>query len=159
MSRAHKRNHCLESGLTDEERWGRRDLIYSKWHRPSSGWLGHGITYIDLDACEYCRFCWEPLALLEIARDIGQSEKPTIVTCKLAEKAGLPAYLVFYRIASSGDIDRFRIRLVYNPQGDRGIELIMTPQDYASFLTLLHEEHRCHEGLRQEILRRKGMVE
>ena len=148
-----KRDSCLESCVSDEEKYGYRDLTYSKWHRPKSGWLKHDITYIDLDACEYCHSCYEPLALIETAMDVDQSEKSVIVTRRLAEKANLPAYLVFYRISAPGNIDRFRVRQIF-PRSDKEIELMMTPQEYALFLTSIHDTHQCHKQYRDGIVAR-----
>jgi len=131
--------------MSDEERYGVRDLTYSKWHRPSSGFLGTNISYIDLDCCEYCKVCYTPLALLELAKDVGQPDKAVMVTHHLAKQANLPAYLVFYRPNPDvrGGIDRFRIRQIY-PEGSFSFELMLAPDDYASWLTAFHDEHHCH---------------
>jgi hypothetical protein len=51
-----------------------------------------------LDFCEYCRHCKQPLALLETARDVGQSFKPTTILNQLAIKANLPAYVILYSL-------------------------------------------------------------
>jgi len=95
---------------------------------------------IDIDSVEYCSTCFEPLALLELARDVGQSHKPHIVTKKLAEKAGLPAYVVFYKVNEKGEIIQFRVRQVAPIEGQ---EQVMTPQQYANFLRKLHQKHSC----------------
>ena len=79
--------------MSMEERYGSRDLTYSAWHRT----LDPSLHYIDLDAIEYCAQCKEPLALLELAQDVGQGWKATTVLRKLARKARLPAYLVFWK--------------------------------------------------------------
>ena len=62
-----------------KERYGKRDLTYSSWHRPESisrfleKRYAYNLDFIDLDAIEYCHFCKEPLALIELAQDVGQS--------------------------------------------------------------------------------------
>ena len=81
--------------MTRFERTGRRDLTYSSWHRGIEPYTQSNLPYVDLDAVEYCRKCDEPLALVELAQDVGQEFKATTVMRKLAAKAGLPAYLVF----------------------------------------------------------------
>jgi len=65
----------------DEERFGTRDLTYSGWHRTDSTkrYIGrekaYELSYIDIDAVEYCRICCQPLLLIELARDVGQKHK------------------------------------------------------------------------------------
>ena len=122
--------------MTRYEKTWKRDLTYSLWHRG----LEDDITMIDIDSVEYCSTCFEPLALLELARDVGQSHKPHIVTKKPAEKAGLPAYVVFYKVNEKGEIIQFRVRQVAPTEGE---ERIMTPEQYADFLRKLHRKHSC----------------
>jgi len=68
------------------------------------------LDMIDLDAIEVCHDCREPLMLLELARDVGQSFKATAIMRELAERSHVPAALVFYRFDGSNDIARFRVR-------------------------------------------------
>ena len=132
--------------MSDEERYGYRDLTYSKWHRPSSGFLGRSISYIDLDCCEYCKSCYAPLVLLELAKDVGQLDKAVMVTHHLAKLSNLPAYLVFYHTNPDirGGIDQFRIRQIY-PEGSFDCEWVWPPEVYATWLTAFHDEHRCYQ--------------
>jgi len=80
------------------ERYGTRDITFSGWHRT----LPDYCTAIDIDFLEYCQKCRNPLALIEIAQDVGQSHKPTRIMEELAKKADIEAYLILYKKAESG---------------------------------------------------------
>jgi len=124
------------------ERYGTRDLTYSKWHRR----LEDFVTCIDLDSCEYCQKCREPLVLIEIAQDVGQTFKATPVMRKLARQAKLPAYLVFYK-KSNDDftlISQFRMRQVYPIYDSQ--DKILSPEIYANFLRHFHLNHKCGDS-------------
>jgi len=124
--------------MSREERYGTRDLAYSKWHRRQARLL----PYIDLDAIEYCQMCKQPIALIELALDVGQKYKATTITAKLANMAGLPAYLVFYKKDGRDEIIGFRVSLVA-PQ--RGAEQIMTLEEYVEFLCVIRDGHPCYK--------------
>jgi len=130
----------------EEELYGTRDLTYSRWHRVKSirrfmqEEHAQQLTYIDVDALEYCRQCLQPILLLETARDVGQSSKPTAALRALARRANLPAFLVFYRVDVTGEIESFRVRMVHPA---RGAEKTMTPRQYAAWLWSFREAHRC----------------
>ena len=79
-----------------QERYGTRDLTFSKWHRPPN--LPDFCSAIDIDFLEYCSVCGKPLALIETARDVGQPYKPTTVLKRLSVVSGIPAYLILYKI-------------------------------------------------------------
>ena len=149
--------HCLEddaskgTNLTLHERWGTRDLTYSRWHRPDS--ISRYIPYddagrldmIDLDAIEVCHDCRQPLMLLELARDVGQPFKATTILRELALRSQVPAALCFYTVDGSNDIARFRLRSVEPPRAD---EHIATPAQYARWLLSLRTRHCCHSSMR-----------
>ena len=118
--------------MSDHERFGTRDLAYSRWHRT----LGKELTYIDVDGCEYCYHCREPLALVETAMDIDQAFKTTTVMRRLAEKAVIPAYLVYYQVR----ITRFRVQQVV-PQF--GTIKVISPEEYARKLQEILDSHHC----------------
>lgn len=130
------------------ERYGTRDLTYSKWHRPPSirryldDRTATDLSWIDIDCCEYCERCKEPLALLELAQDVGQSTKPTVVTKNLAIRARISAYLVFYKVLN-GDIVSFRLRQIA-PR--RNAEKNLTPAQFAVFLAGLRKDHKCYSS-------------
>lgn len=128
------------------ERWGTRDLTYSRWHRPESisryipAADALRLDMIDLDAIEVCHDCRQPLMLLELARDIGQPYKATTILRELALRANAPAALCFYTVDGSHDIARFRIRSVQPPNPH---EHIVTPVQYARWLHSLRTRHSC----------------
>jgi len=130
--------------LPREERYGTRDLTYSRWHRDIEPIDQCTLPYIDIDSVEYCHLCKKPLALVETAQDVGQAFKATTVLRNLAAKANLPAYLVFYRKdPAAGKIDRFRLRQVYphfTPWR------MLTPDEYVAFLRSLRTGHACEGG-------------
>lgn len=119
--------------MTQEERYGTRDRAYSAWHRRKSTGRFIGIenaqllAMIDLDASLYVEYddkSREPLALIETAKDVGQSNKVAQVTLNLARRADLPCYVVLYTVAGVPnpadtrwpDIERFRVKRLYpNP--------------------------------------------
>lgn len=90
------------------ERYGTRDLTFSNWHRTA---LPDYCSVIDLDFLEYCHRCRKPLALIELARDVGQKHKPTRVMEELAKLAGIEAYLIIWQKVgdSVGDCRMARI--------------------------------------------------
>ncbi|PQV51816.1 hypothetical protein B0G83_10423 [Paraburkholderia sp. BL21I4N1] len=83
----------------------------------------------DLDSVLFVEYGYDgklPLALVEVAQDIGQ-EKPTGVIRELAKMANLPAFVALYTPATRAnpasrawhDIDRFRIKRVWpTPEPD-----------------------------------------
>ena len=121
--------------MSRQERYGTRDLTYSKWHRT----LADDLTYIDVDALEYCQRCREPLALIEIARDVGQSFKATPVLRKLAARAGVPAYCALYRIEDDTVVS-FRVRKlvpVFTDWCD------IDTDGWVKLLRLFRDQHQC----------------
>lgn len=116
--------------MSQEERFGTRDRTYSEWHRRMSTRrfvgleLAQSLAMIDLDAALYVEYddkTKEPLALMELAADVGQSYKNGTVTRKLAERAGIRAYVVLYTASDQPnpakpefkDISGFRYRRLW----------------------------------------------
>lgn len=132
--------------MSDMEKYGQRDLTYSWWHRKASierflsDFEAWRLGMVDIDDVEYCRWCYEPLSLIELAQDIGQSHKPAAVTENLAIKAEIPAYLCFYTVSRS-DIAQFRVTSLTHGEF---VDEIMTPAEYAQFLSSFHDSHQHH---------------
>ena len=131
------------------ERYHTRDLAYSAWHRADSirryvgdAWANE-LTYIDIDGLEYCRACREPLCLIELARDVGQTDKTTRVLVKLGERADLPVVLALYS-TNGGDITGFRVKR-RRPDGERAWRH-MSAGEFAAMLVELREGHTCYWG-------------
>jgi len=117
------------------ERSGERDLTYSGWHRT----LPARCSMMDLDGLEFCAKCKAPLALIETAYNIGQF-KPTTVTAKLAELAGLPAYLIMY----TTDNEQLGMCKVYRVKpGSRTAAWNATPKMLGEWITGIHDNHSC----------------
>ncbi|HEX4331903.1 MAG TPA: hypothetical protein VH040_07180 [Usitatibacter sp.] len=132
-----------------EERFHFRDRTYSAWHRRLSTRRFVGIeraqllSMIDLDAALFVEFDnrrREPLALIETARDVGQTHKCAAITTRLAERANLPCFVLLYTIAdvpnpadsTACDISSFRVRRLW-PKPERGWRRV-TPVEWANAL-------------------------
>ena len=127
-----------------EEIYGERDLCFSGWHRYQ---LHNNLDYIDLDCIEYCHRCNTPVALIELAQDVGQQDKPVTVTRKLAEIADVPSYLVFYKGAGEkrqAQVSSIRIRMIHPHKSD---EIELNAKQYELFLVRLRYNHQpCYAG-------------
>lgn len=124
------------------ERYGERDLAFSSWHRT----LHASLPYHDLDCVEYCHRCYIPLALIELALDVGQEKKKfTKPLIELARRANVPAYLAFYT-KNEREIKAISIRKLY-PRKVK--DIILTPAQYELFLKMLRIQHggSCFEGV------------
>ena len=135
--------------MSRDERYGTRDLTFSRWHRYA---LPDRVTAIDLDMIEYCQRCRMPLCLIETARDVGQPGKSTIVMSELARAANVVAICVLYTpdgtvcrcerrsrdTQCSHGIGQVRFRRVYPL--DEPFE-IWQPFELAAWLTLCHDNH------------------
>lgn len=127
------------------------DVYLDFWHRREalSRYLGRRaqwVSLIDIDCCEYCHLCYEPVALVE-TKDIRAKSKAGTVTAKLASRAMLPAWVVEYSLTPAGDdIEWFRLTQ-WHPQRPGTQQL--TAQQYALWLWDLRREHwlrECRNG-------------
>lgn len=130
--------------MSSVERTGVRSLVYSAWHRPAAIQRHVGvtnaamITCIDVDWCEYCCFCSEPVALIETVLSHG-APKPAKVTTRLAVKADVPAFSVAIETNPEDCIVMFRVRqLAPTPS----LVQVMPPDVYAWWLLSLRDAHR-----------------
>lgn len=96
--------------MSEQERYGTRDQTFSRWHRYPT--LPRWCKAIDLDFLEFCAFCKRPLALIELAQDVGQETKPTTVLQQLSQMSGVPAYCILYTGEEPDVIIAARIRRV-----------------------------------------------
>lgn len=130
------------------ERYLNRDRAYGAWHRAPSirRYLrrdqAESLTMVDLDSvlfAEYDNAGKLPLALVEVARDIGQ-EKPAGVMQQLARLANVPAYVALYTSAPTAnpsnpnwdDIESFRVRRMW-PRPEPSWR-VLTPTQWAQAL-------------------------
>jgi hypothetical protein len=132
-----------------KEKYGVRDLCYSAWHRVASirryvGWeRAQSLSMCDADCVlflEYEGSTKEPLALIETAQDVGQSDKPATAITRLAQRAKIPAYLILYSPSDGGnpadrrwrDVRAFRVRRLW-PRPESGWRPL-TPKQWADGL-------------------------
>ncbi|KUZ59768.1 hypothetical protein WI38_22275 [Burkholderia ubonensis] len=125
-----------------------RDRAYGAWHRAPSirrylrADLAESLSMVDLDSVlftEYDNTGKIPLALVEVARDIGQ-EKPAGVMQQLARLADVPAYIALYTPAAAAnpcnpnwsDIESFRVKRMW-PRPEPGWR-VLTPAQWARAL-------------------------
>ena len=135
------------------ELYSLRDRSYGAWHRAPSiarfldKDLAESLTMADLDSVlftEYDHVGKVPLALVEVARDIGQ-DKPASVLRRLAQLADVPAYVALYTPApeanpSNGnwsDIEGFRVQRLWPQPEDRWRSL--TPTQWAQALVRIRD--------------------
>ena len=103
--------------MSRSERYNARDLTYSAAHRAALpalyGRIGHRADACDRDWTEYCHFCQVPLLIGEEVRDRGQNlaDKSWRVTGRLAQMAGLPAWLIAWRTDRPPDVQAQMDRL------------------------------------------------
>jgi hypothetical protein len=132
--------------MSMDERTGDRDLLYSGWHRPKRirRFLdlrdAHSLVVIDIDYCEACHVCYQPLALIETQRS-AHLPKQAPIMAKLAHLAGIPAWSVSYQPNDAGDdIEIFRVRQI-EPFDEESFT--MSPEIYAKWLLNLRAAHAC----------------
>lgn len=137
--------------MSDDERYGTRDLTYSRWHRYA---MSRDAAMIDLDDVEYCRRCRMPLALIEVGRDVGQEYKNSAVTREIARLLNVPALVVLYTPSGVDCSCTRRAGIV--PDCDHGIAsmrwcrifptytpfVVVDARDFAASLERLHDGHQ-----------------
>ena len=106
---------------------------YSKWHRQYEG-----IAMIDVDGIEVCPQCYEPLAIKETCKEMGQKYKATTLVKTLSDRLRVPAFLVFYKKVGQGSL-AFRIKRLHVPGAD--FEL-MNEDEWVRELYQLQEDHK-----------------
>jgi hypothetical protein len=134
--------------------WHRSDSLKRLIDRQRAQWM----CLIDIDACEYCHLCYEPVALIE-TKNVTAVSKASTVTEKLADRATLPAFLVEYQLLhpieqcdSCGhptethkqDIVQFWVTKL-----DTQDRVLKLPTDYAEWLWSLRVRHwklECPNG-------------
>lgn len=106
---------------------------YSLWHRS----LEERFGMLDIDAVGICLKCKQPLYLAETAFDVGQQWKATTTTEALARMAGLPSFLIFYKVDGS-TVTSFRIKQLSPWKSE---EMHMLPDGWVQVMKLLKERH------------------
>ena len=106
---------------------------YNDWHRQFEGLAG-----IDLDFCEVCPKCSEPLAVKETCFDKNQKYKVTTLTKMVGDRLKIPAFLIFYTPLPN-DTMKFRIKRVSEPMTEI---YEVNQEEWLDYLYSLHKEHR-----------------
>ena len=106
---------------------------YNDWHRQFEGLAG-----IDLDFCEVCPKCSEPLAVKETCFDKNQKYKFTTLTKMVGDRLKIPAFLIFYTPLPN-DTMKFRIKRVSEPMTEI---YEVNQEEWLDYLYSLHKEHR-----------------
>lgn len=104
---------------------------------------------VDVDSCEACCYCSEPVALIETQASTREP-KPAPITGVLARLAGIEAYSVSYEPTLDGrDIVTFQVQRVQPP--DPTIQT-MLPGVYAYWLLSLRDQHirEAHPDLAEQ---------
>ena len=112
---------------------------YSNWHRNQHNLL----HFSDIDQCSSCNSCLKPLFLAETVFNNGQAfHKPHKVTKQLAEMAGIPAFIVWYKLIEDqmAYVHIKKIAPDYkNGYSSEPIKLL--PDQWLQFLELKQAEH------------------
>ena len=108
---------------------------YSKWHRRFDG-----IAMIDVDSVEVCPHCTQPLAFIELAKDVGQKFKAYTLTKKLADKFSVPGFVLFYRLSAKEEITNFRVKRI--SPAVRMVKNSIKPDEWLDFLLQLQTDHQ-----------------
>ena len=130
--------------MSQRERTGSRDLTYSRWHRMENIKrflplrIAACLKVIDIDWCEACQHCSEPLALIETQAG-DRPPKPARISANLAQRAQIEAYSVSY-VVEGDDIAWFRVHRLWPVELT---ERRLSPDEYAGFLWSLRERHIC----------------
>jgi hypothetical protein len=128
--------------------------IYNDWHRQYEG-----IAMIDIDSVEVCKYCYEPLAIIETAYYKGHTNKATRLTKEIAKRCNVPAYMLFYyeyktpakppierakhpQILTNEDRVSVDLRFVWRNLSDYPPTFEETDQDgWLNELNMLHKRH------------------
>ena len=108
---------------------------YSEWHRSLNNKLG----YIDIDSCGICLKCKVPLYLAETTFDVDQKWKATTTTEALARLAGLPSFLIFYKVNDKREVIAFRIKQLTPTKDQKTV--ILTPDAWVQAMELIQDRH------------------
>ena len=112
---------------------------YSIWHRQQHNCLG----FSDIDQVGMCNSCLEPLFLAETVFNNGQDFiKPHKITKRLAEMAGIPAFLVWYKVVGEMIIFLHIKRIAPNYQNGYSSKPIrLSPDQWLQYLEHKQVQH------------------
>ena len=112
---------------------------YSSWHRSNHG----SIAMADIDKVSVCNACLKPLFIAETCFNNGQGwNKPHQITKRLAEMAGIPAFIIWYKLVGEMLIFVHVKRIAPDYQGGYSSEPTrLTPDHWLQYLEHKQVEH------------------
>ena len=109
---------------------------YSNWHR----YCSDDLAMVDLDQVEICKKCYEPLFIAETCYDKNQTYKTCTTTRRVAERAKLDAYLIFYQYNEiKGILEGLRVQKIAPFKSEM---LQLTPEDWIERMLQYHKDHK-----------------
>ena len=115
---------------------------YSNWHRQQH----NSLHFSDIDQVSCCNACLTPLFLVETVFNNGQGyKKPHKVTKKLAEMAGIPAFILWYKLVGDMMIN-FHVKKIAPdyPGGYNSEPKMLDPDKWLEYLEFKQVEHYPH---------------
>ena len=112
---------------------------YSNWHRQQH----NSLHFSDIDQVSCCNACLTPLFLVETVFNNGQGfNKPHKVTKKLAEMAGIPAFVLWYKLVGDMMIN-FHVKKIAPdyPGGYSSEPKMLDPDQWLEYLEFKQVEH------------------
>ena len=115
---------------------------YSNLHRQQH----NSLHFSDIDQVSACNACLKPLFLVETVFNNGQGfKKPHKVTKKLAEMAGIPAFILWYKLVGEMMINFHVKKIAPDYPGGYGSEpKMIDPEKWLEYLEFKQVEHYPH---------------
>ena len=112
---------------------------YSSWHRKNHG----SIAMADIDKISVCNACLEPLFIAETVFNNGQGwNKPHKITKRLAEKASIPAFIIWYKLVGEMLIFLHVKKIAPDyPGGYNSEPKRLTPDQWLQYLEFKQVQH------------------
>jgi hypothetical protein len=112
---------------------------YSTWHRQQHNCL----NFSDIDQVSSCNACLTPLFLVETVFNNDQGfNKPHQITKKLAEMAGIPAFILWYHCVGDMMMNFHVKKIAPNyPGGFCSEPKRITPDEWLQYLEYKQVEH------------------
>ena len=112
---------------------------YSSWHRKNHGL----ISMADIDKISVCNACLEPLFIAETVFNNGQGwNKPHKITKRLAEKASIPAFIIWYKLVGEMLIFLYVKKIAPDyPGGYNSEPKRLTPDQWLQYLEFKQVQH------------------
>lgn len=125
-----------------QEITGERDLTFSDWHRPPT--LPEDCSWIDIDCCQFCKYCQSPLALIELTKCSDRDDLESRCRRKVAsmtERIGIKLGIPVFKIAHWGvPLEVAAIQRVGRPE-----IVIYNSEKLAKFIDRIHDCDFCHQ--------------